>query len=153
MGRKISLQQMVAEVKWDLAISRWKNFGDTSEIRRLQAAGVKSERGQKFLNGEISRPRGGKAKLQAGPHRMTDEDVVQLVMIQKLRFGVSFTNNNKEMDDNPCVVEVALNHDVNPAYVAKRFKRVPAERRRQIEAGVKKLLAEHGYLHPKHQGS
>jgi hypothetical protein len=146
MKRKVSLAEMVAEVRWALALNHYRHYADKSRIRALQAEGVKSERGRAYLQHGVKRKRGQPPALH-----LPAETVVQLVFKQELQGGVPFTNWPSR-EANPCIVAVAHARGVSESTVARMYKSVPTHRRKQIRDGLHKLLREHGALHPRHQG-
>jgi hypothetical protein len=154
-GKKVSRDEFIATIKWGLAVAKWTNFGDSRDIRKLQADGIRSEYGRRNLeaieNGTAKRKRGRPPKMRRGPYPLTDEDVVQLVWIQKYRFGLKGSNNQGGPECNERFVAVANNHGVDASEIHKRWRRVPKARRDEIGHWVKKVHAEAGYLHPKHQ--
>jgi len=144
-GRKISRAEFMADMEWHFAIRDWRRYKDSTRVRRLQAQGVKSDIAREFLEGRVRRPRGAPAKLKMG-----DEDVVELVFKQKLQAGKPFSNQ-PDPYWNPCFVGVADAWGVNVNAVRRKFKAVPAARRREIHDWLWRVLEAHGELHPRHR--
>jgi hypothetical protein len=138
------------EMRWVFAIIHYKRFGDLSHVRKLQAEGIKSKRGRKFLqdleDGTIKRPKGPPPKLQ-----LTDEQVVTRVYKAYYCLGKAFTNHPTG-DTNPCFVAVADAHGVNVSTIRRRFYAMPADQRHKVKDGVHQFALDAGLLHPSRKG-
>lgn len=151
-GNAVSPAEVVATIRWWLAIKDYLNFNDKKKlealIQRDEWKPATVERWLEALNsGELKRRRGRPPQVRERP-----EAIVQLVWKQKLQAGLPFTNEDREWGDlNPCFYIVADNLGCSPAAVRRHWRAVPKVRRDYIHDWLKELLREHGLLHPRHR--
>ena len=143
--KKVSIEEMIATIRWFRAIDDYRNWNDKSKLIHLtETEDFVPEPVRVMLRrmafGEVTRRKGQPPKV-----RFTDSQIVQLVLKAKLQAGCGFDNKHGD-EGNESFCFVAENLGVTPGYIRRRFYSVEQSERAKIEDWLTDLLRQHGQL-------
>lgn len=150
MANHTEAKDLAWKIRKSIAMDRWQALGRRTELESMGLAPELYRRGKRGRPPKYAmQPPILKRGWEAPIYR--DEHIWQLFCKQKWQAGKPSTNEDKSYgrDLNQCACAVADIVGANVSQIWVRIKRVPKERREEIELWLIKTLLAEGKIHPK----